>query len=71
MLSWTIQAPANASPSCTVQSIDAILGPARVTGSDLPAAILAGEIGYVQVEFAPLNYPYWGGVTLEVTETNP
>jgi hypothetical protein len=71
VLSWTIAAPANVSPSCTVQSIDANLGPAEVTGSNLPLTILAGEVGYVQVEFAPLNFPYWGGVTVAVTETHP
>jgi len=71
VLSWTIPAPANATPSCTVQSIDWTAGPANVTGSNLPVTILAGEIGYVQVEFGPLNYPYWGGEAVDVIETNP
>jgi hypothetical protein len=71
VLSWTIAAPVNASPSCTVQSIDAVLGPAKVTSSNLPVTILAGQTGYVEVQFAPLNYPYWGGESLRVIETNP
>jgi hypothetical protein len=58
VLSWTISAPSNASPSCTIRSIDAILGPANVTGSNLPVTVLAGAVGSVQVQFAPLNYPY-------------
>ncbi|MGC2789897.1 MAG: hypothetical protein WA547_07575 [Thermoplasmata archaeon] len=71
VLSWTITAPTNATPSCTVQSIDANFGPANVTGSNLPVTILAGQVGYVEVQFAPLNYPYWGGETIRVIETNP
>jgi hypothetical protein len=69
-LSWTVSAPANASPSCTVHSISAVLGPANVIGSNLPVTIYAGGIGAINVAFAPLNYPYWGGETVRVVETN-
>jgi hypothetical protein len=73
-LSWNVVAPSNASPSCTVQSIDWVIGPGNgpnVSGSNLPVTVLAGHVGVVQVFFAPLNYPFWGSVTVVVTETNP
>jgi hypothetical protein len=74
-LSWNIVAPSNASPSCTVRSIDSVLSPENaplnVTGSNLPVTILAGRVGVVQVDVAPLNYPFWGSLTVVVTETNP
>jgi hypothetical protein len=70
-VSWNIVAPANASPSCTVQSVDWALGSLNVVGSNLPVTVPAGQVGIVQVFFAPMNYPFWGSVTVVVTETNP
>ena len=69
--SWFVEAPSNLSPSCTIQSIDGVFGPVTVTWTDLPVTILPHQGSSVSVEFAPLNHPYWGGVTLKVIETNP
>lgn len=76
VLSWNIIAPLNVSGTCTVQSIDRV-----VTSSDaiqvvnastnLPVTVLPGQMGVIQVGFAPVNFPFWGTGTVVVTETNP
>jgi hypothetical protein len=70
-LVWNVAAPANLTGSCTIQSIDAVHGPVRVTSSNLPVTIRPGDGGGIQVFFAPLNSPYWGGVSLSVVVTDP
>jgi hypothetical protein len=70
-LAWNIVAPANITGSCTIQSIQAVLGPVRVTGSNLPVTIQAGQTEGVLVSFAPINEPYWGGMTIGVEVTTP
>ncbi len=75
VLAWNVAAPVNASPSCTVRSIDRVIAPEGssiyVSGSNLPVTVLTGQVGVVQVNFAPLSYAFWGSVTVVVTETNP
>jgi hypothetical protein len=70
-LAWNIVAPTNISGSCTIQSIDEVLGPVHVTGSDLPVTIRAGQTEGVLVSFAPIDEPYWGGITIGVMVTTP
>jgi len=77
-LIWTISCSGyftgvNNSSSFTVQSIESAIGPTslRVTGSDLPVTVHAGQEGIVKVSFAPLDEPYWGPVTVNVACTSP
>ncbi len=76
LLSWYVVAPPNATPSCSLRSIVAVFGPgesvqANVTGSNLPVTIPTGQTRLVQVDFAPIDAPVWGSITVGVTETNP
>jgi hypothetical protein len=69
-LSWNVACPTNVS-SATIQSIDGVLGPVQVVGSNLPVTIQPGQTQNVEVTFAPLSEPYWGGVTIMVVVNAP
>lgn len=76
VLSWNVMAPSNALTSCTVRSVDWLVAPTNAfaviaNGTNLPVTVLAGQVGVVQIGFAPLNFPFWGSLTVVVTETSP
>ncbi len=70
VLSWNVACPTNATTT-TIQSIDGVYGPVQVSGSNLPVTIQPGQTKGVEVSFAPVNEPYWGGVTVSVVVNSP